>query len=122
MKRRCAILYLLPLLAAAAFGQMLTSSSFSMGPNKSFQGAATFQTPVLVPRPIVGAPYYGEHISEDVQTLANGAHITRSSQYQGPGATRGAAHARSARWQGPLRRMCRCSFRLPILWQGTSMH
>jgi hypothetical protein len=82
MGRHCGILSLLPLFAAAAFGQMLTSSSFSTGPDKSFQAAVTFQTPMLVPHPIVGAPYYGEHISEDVQTLANGAHITRSSQYQ----------------------------------------
>lgn len=78
MKRRCAILYLLPLLAAAAFGQMLTSSSFSTGPNGTFHGSATFEALRFASRPVVGAPYYGEEVSERVQTLANGAHITHT--------------------------------------------
>ena len=82
MKRDCTILSLLLLLAAAAFGQMLTSSSASTGPNGTSHGSATFQAPPFAPRPVVGAPYYGEEVSERVQTLANGAHITQTNTRQ----------------------------------------
>jgi hypothetical protein len=80
MKRYCALLSLLLPFAAAAFGQMQVSSSFSTGPNNSPRGSFTFQSPSFAARPVVGAPYYGEHISEHVQTLANGAHITRTNE------------------------------------------
>jgi hypothetical protein len=60
----------------------LTSSSFSTGPDQVVRGAITFQTPWLPLSPVVGAPYYGESTSEHVQTLANGAHITRIGQYK----------------------------------------
>jgi len=80
VRRYCALLSLLLPLAVAAFGQMQVSSSFSTGPNNSPRGSFTFQSPSFASRPVVGAPYYGEHISEQVQTLANGAHITHTNE------------------------------------------
>ena len=82
MQRCCAIPSRLPLLAAAAFGQTIITTSPPAVPKGSRQGpshgSAIFQPPRFVPRPIVGAPYYGEEISEHVQTLANGVHINRT--------------------------------------------
>jgi hypothetical protein len=81
--------------AAAAFGQSMptgmTSSSFSSGPNGSFKGSATFNlgmSPYLPPT-VAGAPYSGDEVTEMVQTLADGGHITR--QMQGSHVSRDAA-------------------------------
>jgi len=82
MRTRCAIPALLLLIVAAASGQILTSSSFSTGPDQVLRGVITFQTPWFPPYAIVGAPYYGEYVSEHVEALPNGAHITQSSRYQ----------------------------------------
>jgi hypothetical protein len=82
MKHRCAILSLLPLLAALAFGQTIVSTSPSAGPNQSFRGSATFPAPRFAPRPVAGAPYYGEEVSEHEQTLADGTHISRTTERQ----------------------------------------
>jgi len=59
---------------------MPTYATSSAGPNSSPRGSVTFQPSSFASRPLVGAPYYGEHISEHVQTLANGAHIARTNQ------------------------------------------
>ena len=79
MKRPCALLFLLLLLAAAASGQMLARSSFSTGPDGATHGSATFQLPAHMLRPVLGAPYSAEEVSEHVQTLASGVHITQTT-------------------------------------------
>jgi hypothetical protein len=79
MKRPCALLFLLLLLAAAASGQMLARSSFSTGPDGATHGSATFQLPAHMLQPVLGAPYSAEEISEHVQTLASGVHITQTT-------------------------------------------
>jgi hypothetical protein len=75
LKRYCVILSLLLPLAAAACGQTIITTSPPAEPKTPYHGLATFQAPRFGPRPVVGAPYYGEEISQHEQTLANGTQI-----------------------------------------------
>jgi hypothetical protein len=59
---------------------MPTSTSFSEGSGDTSHGAVTFRTPWPALRAVVGAPYYGEHVSERVQTPADGTEIVRASE------------------------------------------
>ncbi len=70
--------------AAAAFGQTMptgmTSATFSSGPNGAFKGSVTFgggMSPYLPPA-VTGAPYSGDEVTETVQTLADGGHISHT--------------------------------------------
>lgn len=78
MKRHGAILSLLPMFAAAALGQTIITTSPPAEPKTPYHGMATFQAPRYGPRPIVGAPYYGEEVSQHEQTLANGTQINET--------------------------------------------
>jgi hypothetical protein len=63
--------------ATCAFGQ--NSANFSSGPN-GFSGSATFGPPMpFAMRAVTGAPYSADQVNEQVQTLADGTHITRKS-------------------------------------------
>jgi hypothetical protein len=70
--------------AAAAFGQSMPSgmisTSFSGGPNGSFEFSATFRGGIFPypPAAVTGAPYSGDEVHETVQTLADGGHITHT--------------------------------------------
>ena len=68
MKRHGAILSLSPMLAAAAVGQTSITTSPPAVPKTPYHGLATFQSPRFGPRPLVGAPYYGEAVSQHEQT------------------------------------------------------
>lgn len=57
-----------------AFGQ--TSISINNGP-EGLSGTAHFGAPNAAPAPVTGEPYSGEEISEQVDTLADGTHISR---------------------------------------------
>jgi len=78
--RRYRAFWLLFLPGVAAFGQLMTRSSFTTLTDGKVQGSATFDPPRHTPQPVAGAPYYGEEVSEHVQTLANGVHITQTNQ------------------------------------------
>ena len=63
--------------ATGASGQ--TSTSSSTGPS-GFSGNATFTAPpAFSVRPVTNAPYSGEEVTEQIQTLADGTHITQKS-------------------------------------------
>jgi hypothetical protein len=81
--RFCFVFTTLLVTAAAAFGQSMatgmTSSSFSSGPDGSFKGSATFNGgPSFPAATVAGAPYSGDEVTETVQTLADGTHITHT--------------------------------------------
>ncbi len=76
MKFRVGILTgLLTLLAFAAYGQMSTSAGTAA--DGTFRGSASFSGPSFMPPAVTGAPYSGEQVSERVQTLPDGSHITQ---------------------------------------------
>jgi hypothetical protein len=61
--------------ATTLFGQ--TSFSTSLGPNGR-SGSARFDASRAWPMlPLTGAPYSAEEVAEDLQTLADGTHISR---------------------------------------------
>src|SRR5579872_5044300 len=68
-----------------AFGQVMAgfSSSFSKGPDGASHGTANFNIAPHIPPAITNAPYAGELVTETVQTLADGTHITHTNL--GPG-------------------------------------
>ena len=74
-------LALIILAAIPLFGQGIvgTSGRFSMGPDGSRRGTATFQISSFLPPPVINAPYSGEEVMESVQVLADGTRITRPS-------------------------------------------
>jgi hypothetical protein len=56
-----------------------TSTSTTVGPN-GFSGSARMGAlPAFAMQTVTGAPYSGEEVSDQVQTLADGTHITQSS-------------------------------------------
>jgi len=63
------------LFALSASGQDSVSSSSIGG---GFSGSAHFGPAPRISRPVTGAPYSGELVTENVQTLADGTHITRT--------------------------------------------
>jgi hypothetical protein len=70
--------------AAAAFGQTMstgmTSATFSDLPNGSLKGSAMFGAGnAYLPPTVAGAPYSGDEVTETVQTLADGGHITHTT-------------------------------------------
>ncbi len=76
MKTDVAVLTFLALFASGAFGQMSASGTVSA---TGFRGRAHFgPPPPFGIRPVTGAPYSGEELSESVQTLADGTHVTRT--------------------------------------------
>jgi hypothetical protein len=65
------------LLAVVALGQ--TTASFRVT-DGHFTGSASFSgPPPFYMHPVAGAPYSGEQVSEHVQTLADGTHITHTT-------------------------------------------
>jgi len=68
-------------LAWPAYGQTLAAmqSASSRLRNGDFSGRATFGTPRQPFAVVAGAPYSAEPVSEIVQTLEGGAHITRTA-------------------------------------------
>jgi hypothetical protein len=66
-------------LAICCFGQDSTSTvRTSAG---GFVGSAQFgQMPPMPARAVTGAPYSGEEVTEQIQTLADGTHITHKSE------------------------------------------
>jgi len=66
------------MLGAAACGQTIITTAPPAEPKAPYHGLATFQAPRYGPRPIVGAPYYGEEVSQHEQTLANGTQINET--------------------------------------------
>ncbi len=66
---------LLPLCGLAAFGQDSVGLGMT-GASSSF-GSAHFGPPPASVRAVTGAPYCGELVSGNVQTLADGTHLTR---------------------------------------------
>jgi hypothetical protein len=80
MKRRWPVaLAVLVLAAPWALGQGMIGFSGGGGGTRdgSFQGNATFHLPLRTPPAVVNAPYSGEDVNENVQTLADGTHVTR---------------------------------------------
>jgi hypothetical protein len=67
-------------LAVAAFGQTSISASGATSAGGTFNGAITanFSAQAFAPPAVPGAPYSGEEVSEHVQTLADGTHITHT--------------------------------------------
>jgi hypothetical protein len=63
------------LFSAFALGQISTSITTSPG---GMRGTATFGPPNHGARVIAGAPYSAEKVDENVQTLADGTHITQT--------------------------------------------
>jgi hypothetical protein len=64
-------------LAVSAFGQNSVSASVS---STGFRGSAHFQAPLAFRAIVVtGAPYSGEEVSEQNQTLADGTHISHKN-------------------------------------------
>ena len=80
MRRRLLVcVCLLALSGFAAFGQ----TSYSGGTvNGTFRGTASFSGQQHMPPVVAGAPYSGEHVSERVQTMADGTHITQKTAYE----------------------------------------
>ena len=72
MMTRLAVLVALSFLAA--FGQDSISATAGAG---AFRGSVHFGSPGFS-SPVTGAPYSGEVVTETVQTLADGTHITRT--------------------------------------------
>ena len=66
---------LMAIFAVCALGQDSTTSSSSLN---GFRGSAHFSAMPFAIKPITGAAYSGEEVSETVQTLADGTHITRT--------------------------------------------
>jgi hypothetical protein len=76
MSKRLAVLTLVALFAFGAFGQVATS--VRSGP-QGFNGSMHFGAlPPFGMMTVTGAPYSGEEVSETVQTLADGTHITQT--------------------------------------------
>ncbi len=76
----CGSLVILCVSAAAALAQ--NSATVSSGPT-GFSGTATFPAPMpFASRAVILAPYSGEQVTEQVQTLADGTHITRKGAVQ----------------------------------------
>jgi hypothetical protein len=72
--------YLLILISAAFCATGLpgqNSATVSSGPS-GFNGSATFPAPRFAVRAVTDAPYSAEEVSEQVQTLADGTHITHN--------------------------------------------
>ncbi|MGA2591781.1 MAG: hypothetical protein ABSH32_17860 [Bryobacteraceae bacterium] len=65
------------LFALPAFGQDSINTTSSGG---EFKGSAHFGSAPRAGTPVTGAPYSGERVSETVQTLADGTHITGTTQ------------------------------------------
>jgi hypothetical protein len=77
MKYRFTALISAAICATGAFGQ--NSVSTNSGPN-GFSGSAHFGAPpAFAMRTVTGAPYSAEEVSEQVQTLGDGTHITQKS-------------------------------------------
>ncbi len=68
------LVVLLALCGLAAFGQ---DSAKIVGSSAGFVGSAHFSSPPPFVRAITGAPYCGELVGGNVQTLADGTHLTR---------------------------------------------
>lgn len=70
------------LVAAAAFGQGLATSTVTAGgsvtASGSISGSFTTPGPHFVTPAVTGAAYSGEEVNERVQTLADGTHITQT--------------------------------------------
>jgi hypothetical protein len=72
LKFACACV-LTPLLIPAAFGQFMSMSATGDGDTMK----VTLRNPMYRGGAIAGAPYSGEQVTENVQTLADGTHITQ---------------------------------------------
>lgn len=84
MKKWICCFFGIAFLCNCAFGQsspigtLLGSTHFSRNAAGDWTGTASFNAPRIAPS-VVGAPFSAEESGQFVQTLANGAHITRST-------------------------------------------
>jgi hypothetical protein len=68
---------LILLIGLPVFGQSIIGMSSRSGmQNGVMSGSATFRVAPFSPPPVAGAPYSGEEVREDFQTLVDGTHIT----------------------------------------------
>jgi TonB family protein len=75
------IIFRLPQTDAAAFGQVqsaVVSGSATGNAAGQFSGSMSFSPMRFAPMPVQGAPYSGEEIQEQQQTLIDGTHINRT--------------------------------------------
>jgi hypothetical protein len=73
---------LLVLGTAAAFGQVqstVVSGSATRNAAGQFSGSMTFSPMRFAPMPVQGAPYSGEEVQSQQQTLSDGTHINRQN-------------------------------------------
>ena len=63
-------------ISIAALGQ-ITTSSYSSGP-KGVSAQFTMSPPRFLPAAVTGAPYTADQVSEHIQTLADGTHISQN--------------------------------------------
>jgi hypothetical protein len=78
MRFHCNASVLIAICAASSFGQIQVSGSIGSSANGP-SGTARFTAamPFAVGNVVSGAPYAGEEVNEQIQTLADGTHITR---------------------------------------------
>lgn len=78
MRFNCNASVLIVICAASAFGQVQVSGSIGSSANGP-SGTARFAAamPFSMRNVVSGAPYAGEEVNEQIQTLADGTHITR---------------------------------------------
>jgi hypothetical protein len=70
-------------LVPASFGQTSVQSATARSGPEGFSGTASFSDPMpMAARGIVNAPYSADQVIEQVQTLADGTHITRKGAVQ----------------------------------------
>ena len=69
-------------LVSASFGQTSVQSATARSGPEGFSGTASFSDPMPMARGIVNAPYSADQVIEQVQTLADGTHITRKGAVQ----------------------------------------
>ena len=90
------------LVAAAAFGQGLATSTVTAGgsvtASGSISGSFTTPGPPFAMPAVTGAAYSGEEVNEREQTLADGTHITQTMPGGAFSAIPRGAHARSDTW------------------------
>jgi hypothetical protein len=79
MRRWFLVPALLALWLTAAFGQIPFSGGGGPDQNGIYQGMVTISRLSNVPATVSGAPYSGQYSTEFLQTLADGAHISRSN-------------------------------------------
>jgi hypothetical protein len=66
-------------LSLAAFGQIQSVGPVPVTRTNGFRGSMGFGPAPPLGRPVTGSPYSAEEVSETVQTLADGTHVTQTT-------------------------------------------